>query len=84
MCRELPHDVFFAVNKERAFHAGLLLPSQQLRLVGMGGETINGIDASPNNAYETLQSLPWSTWFNCAPEVDASVLLKVVQEGVRT
>ena len=48
MCRELPHDVFFAVNKERTFRAGLLLPSQQLRLVGMGGETINGVDASPN------------------------------------
>src|ERR1700731_2905915 len=48
MCRKLPHDVFFAVNKERTFCAGLLLPSQQLRLVGMGGETINGVDASPN------------------------------------
>jgi hypothetical protein len=43
MCRELPHDVFFAVNKERAFCAGLLLPSQQLRLVGMAGETITVI-----------------------------------------
>jgi len=39
---------------------------------------------TPDYAYETLQSLPWSTWFNCASEVDASVLLKVVQEGVRT
>ena len=29
--------VFFAVNKERTFRAGLLLPSQALRLVGMGG-----------------------------------------------
>ena len=48
MCRKLPHDVFFTVNKERTFCAGLLLPSQQLRLVGMGGETINGVDASPN------------------------------------
>jgi hypothetical protein len=35
-------------------------------------------------AYETLQSLPRSTWFNRASEVDASVLLKVVQEGIRT
>ena len=48
MCRELPHGVFFAVNKERTFCAGLLLPSQQLRLVGMSGETINRVDASPN------------------------------------
>jgi hypothetical protein len=47
ICRELPHDVFFAVNKERTFCACLLLPSQQLRLVGMCGETINGVDASP-------------------------------------
>ena len=29
------------MNKERTFCAGLLLPSQQLRLVGVGGETIN-------------------------------------------
>src|SRR5205085_1334735 len=28
--------------------ACLFLPSQQLRLVGMGGKTIDGIDASPN------------------------------------
>ena len=28
--------------------------------------------------YETLQSLPRSTWFNRASEVDASVLLEVV------
>jgi len=48
MRRELPHYIFFAVNQERAFRAGLLLPSQQLRLVGMGGETIDGVDASPN------------------------------------
>lgn len=48
MCRELPHSVFFTVNEERAFCAGLLLPSQQLGLVGMAGETINGVDASPN------------------------------------
>jgi len=47
-CGELLHDVFFAVNKERTFRAGLLLPSQQLGLVGMAGETINGVDASPN------------------------------------
>ena len=42
------HDVLFAVNKERTFRTGQLLPSQQLRLVGMGGETINSVDASPN------------------------------------
>src|SRR5664279_1105640 len=48
MCPELPHGVFFAVDKECTFRAGLLLPSQQLRLVGVGGETINGIDASPD------------------------------------
>jgi len=48
MCRELPQDVFFAVNEERSFCAGLLLPSQQLRLVGIGGKTINGVDSSPN------------------------------------
>ena len=47
-CGELLHDVFFAVNKERTFRAGLLLPSQQLGLVGMRGETIDGLDASPN------------------------------------
>ena len=41
-------DVFFAVNKECTLRAGLLLPSQQLRLVGVGGETIDGVDASPN------------------------------------
>src|SRR5450830_2012147 len=48
MCRKLLHGVFFAVNKERSFRAGLLLPSQQLSLVGMGGETVNGVNASPN------------------------------------
>ena len=37
-----------------------------------------------DDSYETLQSLPRSTWFNCASEVDASVLLEVVQEGIRT
>jgi hypothetical protein len=36
MCRELLHDVPFAVNEEGTFRAGLLLPSQQLRLIGMG------------------------------------------------
>ena len=36
------------MNKERALRAGLLLPRQQLSLVGMGGETINGVNASPN------------------------------------
>jgi hypothetical protein len=34
--------------------------------------------------YEKLQSLPRSTWFNRASDVDASVLLEVVQEGIRT
>ena len=48
MCRELLHDVFLAVNKERTLSARLLLPGQQLRLVGMGGETIDGVDAGPN------------------------------------
>ena len=48
ICRELPHDVFFAVNKEGALRAGLLLPRQQLRLVGMRGESVDGVDASPN------------------------------------
>src|SRR5476649_1138748 len=48
MCRKLLHGVFFAVDKERTFRSGLLLPSQQLRLVGMSGETVNGVDASPN------------------------------------
>src|SRR5580704_13195421 len=48
MCSELPHGVFFAVDKERMFCASLLLPSQQLRLVGMGGKAIDGVDASPN------------------------------------
>ena len=48
MCRELPHGIFFAMNKKRTFRAGLLLPSQQFRLVGMGGEPINGVDASAN------------------------------------
>jgi len=33
---ELPHDVVFAVDKERAFCTGLLLPGQQFSLVGMG------------------------------------------------
>jgi hypothetical protein len=33
MCPELPHGVFFAVNKECTFRAGLLLPSQQLRSI---------------------------------------------------
>src|ERR1700722_10331706 len=47
-CSELPHGVFFAVNEKRARRAGLLSPSQQLRLVGMGGETVDGVDASPN------------------------------------
>ena len=35
MRRKLLHDVLFAVNKEGTFRAGLLLPSQQLRLIGM-------------------------------------------------
>src|SRR5579859_6820884 len=48
MCSELAHGVFFAVNKERTFCAGLLLPSQQLRLVGVGRKAIDGVDASPN------------------------------------
>src|SRR5664280_593223 len=48
MCRKLLHGVFFAMDKECTFRAGLLLPRQQLRLVGMSGETINGVDASPN------------------------------------
>jgi hypothetical protein len=48
-CCELPHDVFFVVNKKCSFRAGLLLSSHQLRLIGMGGETINGVDTSPNS-----------------------------------
>ena len=35
MRRKLIHGVHFAVNKERSFCAGLLLPSQQLGFVGM-------------------------------------------------
>jgi hypothetical protein len=48
MCCKLLHGVFFAVDKECTFRAGLLLPSEQLRLVGMSGKTINGVDAGPN------------------------------------
>jgi hypothetical protein len=48
MCRELVHGPFFAVDKERAFRTCLLLPSQQLGLVGMAGEAIDGVDASLN------------------------------------
>ena len=48
MCRELPHRVVFAVNKEGTLRADLPLPGQQLRLVGMGGESVDGVDASPN------------------------------------
>jgi hypothetical protein len=38
LCRELPHGVFFAVNKKRTFRAGLFLPRQQLGFVDMGGK----------------------------------------------
>src|ERR1700730_2448702 len=48
MCSELAHGVFFAVNKKRTLCTGLLLPSQQFRLVGVGGKAIDGVDASPN------------------------------------
>jgi hypothetical protein len=48
MCSELPHGIFLAVNKERTFRSSLFLPSQQLRLVGVGREPIDGVDASPN------------------------------------
>jgi len=48
MSRKLLYGVFFAVDKERMFRSGPLLPSQQLRLVGMSGETVNGVDASAN------------------------------------
>ena len=45
---ELLHCVFFAVHQERTLRAGLLLPSEQLRLISMRGETIDGVDSSPN------------------------------------
>src|SRR5664279_5148075 len=48
MCCELFHGVVFAVNKKRAFRAGLLLPLQQLSFVGMGGKPIDGVDTSLN------------------------------------
>ena len=35
MRRKPLHDVLFAVNKKGTLRAGLLLPSQQLRLIGM-------------------------------------------------
>jgi hypothetical protein len=47
-CRELPHGAFLAVNKERAIRTGLLLPSQQLRLIGMAGEAIDGVNTGLN------------------------------------
>ena len=45
LCRELLHGAVFAVNKERALRASLLLPRQQLCLVGVGGEAVDGVDA---------------------------------------
>src|ERR1700722_10234121 len=48
MCSELAHGVFFAVNKKRTLCTGLLLPSQQFRLVGVGGKAIDRVDARPN------------------------------------
>ena len=56
MCRELPHDVLFAVNKERTFRAGLFLPRQQFGFVGMGGKPIDGVDASLNRDVLTENS----------------------------
>jgi hypothetical protein len=41
MCREASHRFFFAVNEERPLRTGLLLPSQQVGLIRMGGETVD-------------------------------------------
>ena len=42
---ELVHAAFFAIDKERTPCAGLLLPSQQFSLAGMGGEAVDGVNA---------------------------------------
>src|ERR1039457_632864 len=68
MCRELPHDVLFAVNKERTFRAGLFLPRQQLSFVGMGGKPIDGVDASLNRDVLTKDSHLLSAVDNTARE----------------
>jgi hypothetical protein len=42
------------------------------------------IEERRDHGYETLQSLQRSTRSNRTSEMDAAVLLEVVQEGIRT
>ncbi len=45
---ELVHAIFFAMNEESTPCTGLLLPGQQFSLIGMGGKTVDGVNARPN------------------------------------
>jgi hypothetical protein len=57
LCRELTHGVLFPMNQECSACTGLLVPSDELSLIGVCGEAVDRMDAGPygnlRNGYRT-------------------------------
>lgn len=78
MASEMPHDSFIAVYQNRTAGAGPAVPLQQFSLVGMGGESADGVNfradgnlvAEESHLFNAVDNVPRQSTFSGIPHED--------------